>query len=910
MQKNPHFRMSLLSSAVLSTLPVTGLLVMSGHASAQTADASSDRIVITGSAIKRIEAETSVPVTVIKVDELKRQGISSVEQIMQSLSAVQMTTNAAQAIGAGTGGATFANMRGIGSNKTLVMLNGERIANNAVDGSAPDLNMIPFAAIDRIEVLRDGASALYGTDAIGGVINFITKRNFTGGTATVGFDTPKLAGGKVKMGNVGFGKGDLGEDGYNIFGSLSLRKEEAIAGNQRDYNKRIVGGLSNSTDPANYTQDFSALYNPAAPGCAGTALISVASGTQCKIVTPNFVDFSPKSDTASGMLKGTLRVSNSLDLGFEAFAAQNSVTTRVAPVPYGGYLMNPTMPNGQPNPYFPTAHINPAFDDGTAGAPAFNPSRAFANPVNVQPGFAYVFWRDFPNGPRSQENVNKQNRIMFTADGNNNGWDYSAKLSFNRNQVDQKLVGGYGNGDMIGEGLLEGIINPFGPQSAAGTALLQQAALNGLLQTATGTVTTAKGSASRELSDWMGAGRPVQMAVGAELRHENFVSRANSDFAALVSASTGVDPSFVAKGTRNVTAVYTELNVPVKKNLDVTGSLRHDHYSDFGGTTNPKLAFRFQPVSTLLVRGSASTGFRAPSLYELYGSQSYTNTAGNFNNPINCPGGNAIAGASAGANCDSQFQVLNGGNTALKPEKATNYTLGFVLEPAKNLTTSIDFWQINLTNQISSIPQSTLFGTYPLFSQYFNYAQPGNLLSITSNCPGARCGYVDQRLQNLGALNTSGVDLGLQYRLRSEIGQFDTAIQSTWIGKYEYQDYPGGPFNQNVGIYSGSGPIFRWQHNLAVNWSQGQYSAGLAIHYKSGYVDFKPTNVVSAYSTADVYAGWMPVKGVNLVAGIRNLANAAPPFTNQADLFQAGGWDSRYASPYGRTYYLRGTFAF
>lgn len=906
----PHFKINPLNRHLLMAFGGS-LLSLAALQSVQAQQTDSiERIEITGSAIKRIDAETSVPVTVIKMDDLKRQGISSVEQIMQNLSMVQMSVNAAQSIGSSYGGATFANMRGIGGNKTLVLLNSERIANNAVDGSAPDLNMIPFAAIDRIEVLRDGASSLYGTDAIGGVINFITKRNFTGGTASVGFDSPQLGGGKVKTGNVGFGKGNLVEDGYNLFGFVSMRREEAIAGNQRDYNKRIVGGLSNSTDPANYTQDFSALYNPSAPGCSGTALIPVTGGTQCKIVTPNFVNFSPKSESASGMLKGTLRVNGSLNLGLEAFAAQNSVTTMVAPVPYGGYLINPTMPNGQRNPYFPTANINPTFDDGSAGSPAFSPSGAFPNPVNVQPGFAYVFWRDFPNGSRSQQNVNKQNRIMFTADGDSNGWDYSAKLSFNRNQVNQNLVGGYSNGEMIGEGLLEGVINPFGAQSAASSALLQQAALNGQLQTATGTVTTAKGSASRELSDWMGAGRPVQIAVGAELRREDFVSRANTDFATLVSASTGVDPSFVAKGQRTVTALFTELNVPVQKNLDVTGSLRHDRYSDFGSTTNPKLAFRFQPASTLLVRGSASTGFRAPSLYELYGSQAYTNTAGNFNNPINCSGGTAIPGASAGANCDSQFQVLNGGNTALKPEKATNFTLGFVLEPAKNLTTSVDLWRVNLTNQISSIPQSTLFNTYPQFSQYFNYAQPGNLLSITSNCPGPRCGYVDQRLQNLGALNTSGVDLGMQYRIRSEFGQIDTALQSTWIGKYDYQDYPGGPFNQNVGVYSGTGPIFRWQHNLAVNWSREQYSAGIAIHFKSGYVDFIPTNGVSSYTTADLYGGWTPVKGVNLVAGVRNLANAAPPFTNQSDLFQSGGWDSRYASPYGRTFYLRGTFTF
>lgn len=908
MKRSPSFRLSQLSSAVLSTLSAVAFIAAPGVSSAQSADAGVERIVITGSAIKRLDSETSVPVTVIKIDDLKRQGISSVEQIMQTLSAVQTNLNAAQAIGSGSGGATFANMRGIGANKTLVLLNGERISNNAVDGSAPDLNMIPFAAIDRVEVLRDGASSLYGTDAIGGVINFITKRNFTGGTASIGFDKPQLGGGKVKTANIGFGKGNLGEDGYNIFGFVGARNEEAIAGDQRTYNKRIVGGLSNSTDPGNYTQDFSQLWNPSAPGCTGTALIS--RGTQCKIVTPNFVDFSPKSETASGMFKGTVRVNSGLDLGFEAFGAKNSVTTRIAPVPYGGYLMNPRMPNGQANPFFPTSNIDPTFDDGTAGAPAFSPSAAFANPVNVQPGFAYVFWRDFPNGSRTQRNDNTQNRIMFTADGNSNGWDYSAKLSFNRNQVDQNLIGGYGNGDMIGEGLLEGVINPFGAQTAAGTALLQQAALNGMLQTAVGKVTTAKASASRELSDWMGAGRPVQIAVGAELRKEDFVSRANSEFAALVSASTGLDPSFEAKGKRNIEAVYAELNVPVKKNLEVTGSLRQDHYSDFGSTTNPKLSFRFQPSTTMLVRGSASTGFRAPSLYELYGSQSYTNTAGNFNNPINCPNGTPIAGASQGANCESQFQVLNGGNTALKPEKTTNFTLGFVLEPAKNLTTSVDFWQIDLTNQISSIPQSTLFSNYAQFSQYFNYAQPGNLLSITSNCPGPRCGYVDQRLQNLGSLNTRGIDFGVQHRVRYDFGQIDTSLQSTMISKYSYQDYAGGPFKQNVGVYIGSGPIFRWQHNLSVNWSKDQYAAGLAVHHKSGYADFDPSNTVGAYTTADVYGSYTVSKRMTVVAGIRNIANVEPPFTNQADLFQSGGWDSRYASPYGRAYYLRGTFTF
>lgn len=890
-------------------LSIAVMLAMGGVVSMSALAQEAQRVEITGSAIKRIAGETAVPVTIIKIDDLKKTGVTSTEQILQSLSAVQLTVNAAQSIGSGSGGATFADVRGIGQDKTLVLLNGERIANNAVDGSAPDLNMIPFAAIERVEILRDGASSLYGTDAIGGVINFITKKNFAGGTATIGYDSPQHAGGKVTSANVGFGFGDLDKQGFNVFAFVSGRKEDAISGMQRDFNKRIVGGLSNSTDPANYTQDFSALYNPAAPTCSGTALIPVAGGTQCKIVTPSFVDFSPKSETISGMLKGAFRVSSSLELGFEGFASQNKVTTQVAPVPYGGYYMNPTMPNGQPNPYFPKTNIDPTFDDGSAGAPAFGATSAFPNPVNVQPGFAYVFWRNFPNGSRQQTNKNTQHRIMLTADGSAGGWDYSVKLSSNRNKVDQMLTGGYANGDIIGEGLLEGVINPFGAQSAAGTALLDSALLTGLLQTATGKVSIAKATASRELGDWFGAGRPAQLAIGGEYRKEDYLSKANTPFAALVEVSTGVDPTSLSQGKRNVSAVFTEINVPVLKSLDLTGSVRYDKYSDFGNTTNPKLSFRFQPSKEILVRGSASTGFRAPTLFELYASPTFTNTAGNFNNPLNCPGGTPIPGASAGANCSVQFIVLNGGNTELKPEKSKNYTLGAVFEPINDLNASVDFWWLKITNSISTLPQSTMFANYDQFKQYFNFAA-GNLLSITSNCPGPRCGYVDQRNQNLGSTNANGIDLSVQYRMRTGIGQFDTVLNSTYVTKYEYQDYQNGPFNQNVGVYVGNGPIFRWQHNLGVNWSMGAFGAGLAAHYKSGYLDFIPTNKAGDFTTVDIFGSWSPVKAATLVLGVRNAFDKAPPFTNQADLFQSGGWDSRFANATGRTYYVRGTYSF
>jgi len=204
-----------------------------------------EKVEITGSAIKRIDAETAVPVTIIKADDLKKEGITTIEQVVARLSMSQTSQSTSQSVGLGTGGAAFANLRGLGQNKTLVLLNGRRLANNAIDSSAPDLNMIPFAALERVEVLRDGASALYGTDAIGGVINFITRKDYTGGTITLGVNSPQHPGGKSNSANVGFGVGDLSKDRYNLFGFLDYQKQDPLRASQRP----IINDRSIKTSP-------------------------------------------------------------------------------------------------------------------------------------------------------------------------------------------------------------------------------------------------------------------------------------------------------------------------------------------------------------------------------------------------------------------------------------------------------------------------------------------------------------------------------------------------------------------------------------------------------------------------------------------------------------------------------------
>ena len=890
--------------------------VLAQPAMAQQADAPVQRVEITGSAIKRIDAETAVPVTVLKMDDLKKEGITTVEQVMANLSVSQSSQGTSQSVGSSTGGAAFADLRGIGANKTLVLLNGRRLANNAFDSSAPDLNMIPFAALERVEVLRDGASSLYGSDAVGGVINFITKKDYQGGTVTLGADSTQHGGGSSNNANIGFGFGDLSNDGYNIFAMVDHQSQHALSGTNRDYNKRYAGGLSGSTFPANYFQT-EASGNPAGPNCTtGSFLIPDGSGS-CLMTTSSFVDYVPKSERTTGLIKGTLKINENHELGVELLSTESKIATKIAPVPFGGLYINRQRPDGSLNPYFPgngsiadTIGIDPNYDGETPTDGSPKPPL----PAGVNPGFVNAKWRDLFHGPRSEESINKQQRAVISLAGVVAGWDYQTALTYNENKVKQNQTG-YSDGGIITQGVRDGVINVFGDQDAAGTALLNSATLAGNIQNAKGVNKGADFKASREVGDWFKTGNQAALAVGAQYEHQEFRSAVNTAYAEKVVASTGIDPNGLSQGKRTVTAFFSELNVPLLKNLDVTAAVRYDKYSDFGHTTNPKFGFRYQPTKALLFRGSYSKGFRAPSLYELYAQDAYTNSANTLNDPVNCPGGTPIPGKTKPANCNQQFQVLNGGNVNLSPERSKSGTVGVVFEPVNNLTLSVDYWNIRLSQQIDTLKDFDVLGDPVTFASAYHRNPQGNLATDGSQCPSpVTCGYLDLHNLNLGDVNTNGLDLAANYRLRtSDYGNFTFAMNSTWVHKYEYQNFEGGNFNNKLASFSGDGVIFRWQNTLNMAWSKDKFGAGLTARYKSGYQDQDndevANNHVPSYTTFDGYGSWQAIKGLTLTAGVRNLFDRDPPLSYQSGTFQAG-YDPRYADPMGRTFYVRGTYNF
>ena len=212
-----------------------GAMLASGAVWAQAQTTNLNQVQVTGSLIKRADAETAEAVTVLKADALKAEGIDSIEQVISTLTSATPSLNIASAVGTFSGGGTYANLRGLGNGRTLVLLDGQRLAPNAFSGNAVDLSGIPFSAIDRVEILREGASALYGSDAIAGVINFITKKTVQGGQIDANFDVPQKSGGSSILADISYGFGNLQKDGYNLLVTGSYSNQNEIKATQRAF---------------------------------------------------------------------------------------------------------------------------------------------------------------------------------------------------------------------------------------------------------------------------------------------------------------------------------------------------------------------------------------------------------------------------------------------------------------------------------------------------------------------------------------------------------------------------------------------------------------------------------------------------------------------------------------------------
>jgi iron complex outermembrane receptor protein len=834
------------------------------------------RVEITGSSIKRLQAETANPISIIKAEEFTRQGVTTVQEALTRIPSSQSGMGSGNVVGGNysglpTGGQSSADLRGLGGDKTLVLLNGRRLANHPYDTASVDLNMIPITALDRVEVLRDGASAIYGTDAIGGVINFITKRSVTSTTVSAEVIRPRLAGGDEERANLSSGIGSLDNDGYNVLGVIDWHRQQSIGSQQRPFSQtgivraRGLDVTSGTTFPGNYYDALTdSTGNPSfASGCNPPLSVPDPGGITCRQDYTRQIDNTPDQEQVAVFVKGALKVGNGHVATLELLHARNDVTSRTAPPPQTGLILPPT------SPYYPA---------GASG------------------GQLSVNWRPLEAGQRTIDSAGRTTRAVAALDGQLGVWEYKAGLSHAISKSSEDFVGGYVQDAAFAAGVASGILNPFALQNEAGRAYLAGTALRGRVQSAEVDTSALDLTASRDLMTLPGG--QLALAVGAELRHETADFNVNREIASQASSS-GLSGSLSKRGSRNVQAVFAEVVAPLSRALELSLAARFDRYNDVGNTTNPKLAVRYQPSAAVLLRASATTGFRAPTLFEKNGPPSRNDTNDSYDDPILCPNGVPQPGANPLRDCNLQQFKLQGGNINLKPEKSRSFSFGGVLEPTPALTMAADYWHIALRDKIAALPEQTIFGNFERYRALF--------LRNPDGSPNA----IEDFLNNLGEVKTDGVDLSLAWRApKGGWGGVTASVDGTWVHRYDYQNERGGAFIHNVGRYADAVPVFRWQHTATLAWNRGAWGATLAQTYRSGYDDQDPaTNDVSSYSLWNVSGSYTGIGGLTLIAGVKNLLDKDPPFTNQGTLFQKG-YDPRYTDPTGRALYLRGSFTF
>lgn len=915
---------------------------------------SEQRVEITGSSIKRIQSEGALPLQIIRFEDIAKAGITSAEQLVQALASNgtgvdNMISNQGgdflnSLINSGRGannGSSAANLRGLGAQNTLVLLNGRRVSPHGLNGTSVDLNSIPFAAIDRIEILKDGASAIYGTDAIGGVMNFILKKNYTGLEIGSTLDVTEGGGGNLYNGALTFGAGSLDAGGFNFIASLGYSKQERLRGNQRDFHNgyQPLRGLAMDTTGTPFANIGAA---------AGTALpagyrIAGNSTTQNRV---NLLALQGKCESITGQVpyRGDITGFNnaaqacSYDYGRD-WSLQQPVerlnlvsrgmlklgTDHTAIVEFTGsrvtsdvqYTPNQltTAARGANYPVF-QQDINGVVVKDAAGKSVKSPY--YLDLTGQVPGYdntkpIRIRWRCVDCGYREQSTESNTYRALLGLEGVLAGkWDYRIGLSSAGAKAETQYLDGYFIETKLKSVMETGLVNPFlqagQKQTQAALDLLDSAKYRGPLYGGEVKLNQIDGVISGELFK-LPAGA-LSAAVGIDLRKESFKFNDNTvGIPALIGAGS---PATLPKASRDVKAVFAELNVPIVKDLEAQLAVRHDKYNDFGSTTNPKVALRWQPAKELLFRGSYNTGFHAPDFGPLYAGESRGQFNSDVDDPEFCPKNPGNINF-----CKIRPLTRSGSNPNLQPEKSKQYSIGFVVAPNDMFSASIDVFNVEISDRIGVQTPNYILA---------NYLTLGNLIvrdPVTNIIDYVRAGYI-----NVGGDKVRGADLNVTLNFKTELGRITAKIDGTYLDQYLTRLGPSEPWSQRVGAFGDSSYLWdlklRWKHNASMTWTQGAWSATLSQDYKSGYreeVDGFGSGVilqdkgfqskVAAYSLYNASVTYTGIKSLTVTAGVKNLLDRDPPFSlHNIDNIAGAGWDARVGDPRGRAYTLRLNYKF
>ncbi len=896
-----------------------------------------ERVEITGSSIKRIDAETALPVQVITREQIQKTGATNVEQLLQTISSISssggLTTSSAS--GATTGGISAVSLHGLTSLRTLVLLNGRRIAPYGIgftgDSVSVDVNSIPLAAIERVEVLKDGASAVYGSDAIAGVINFILRRDFKGVEVTGEYGDTTQGGANFKRATGTFGFGDLGRDRFNVMFVASYQKEGSLYGRDRSFSKSSidVNNLNDTTSGNSFPGNIAtynpatgaiggATRNPAAPGCPGpySNLDPLFPPNRCRFDPAPLVALVPESDRASLFVSGKFAITSDIEAYAEGSYNRNKIRTVIQPVPLSDQFAIPDN-----NPLCAQAPYNATESGPCQTAIILYPTSPFYPTAYATQQFGgtpplVVRYRSALTGNRDITDISEAPRFVAGVKGSVSGWDFDVAGLYSESKVREQVNSGYPLYGGILPLLNSGNVNFFGPNTADIQAQADATQFRGDSFKIKSSLTSLAGKVSREVAQ-LPAG-PLAVAVGAEGRREKYDFSADATLQA--GDVSGYGGNFLpVNRARNVQALFGEINIPIVKNLEGNVAVRYDHYQGVGNSTTPKGLLRWQPIPQLLLRTSYGKGFRAPSLQDLFSPNTQGVTTNGVNDPLRCPP--AVPAPGSSTDCATQFTTTNGGNQGLSPEKSKNFTLGAVIEPVTNLSIGIDYFRVKLTDTITNgVPVSTILDD-PV--KYASLITRGPVDPATPNLPGHIIN-IDQTNINQGTTKVSGLDFDVKWRIPAgNVGRFNVNLSATYFNKFDTSN-PDGSFSGGVDVINTStgGVVPRLRTYLSVDWTRGPFSITFAQNFQKAYNDIPGTfeddtdpaykqRRVEAYTTYDLQGSYEAFKSWRFTLGAKNLFDRDPPYTNGGGQtsFQSG-YDPQYADPRGRFVYGRVTYMF
>jgi iron complex outermembrane receptor protein len=884
-------------------------LLTATYAQAQQADI---KVEVTGSNIKRVEGEGALPVTVLTRKDIDASGATNSMELLQMVSANNSSGNVSlgNVIGATTFSNQTASLRGLGGGRTLVLINGKRLTTSAgaVTGAeGVNLTSIPFEAIERVEILKDGASAIYGSDAIGGVINFITRTDYRGAEGTVQYGAPTRSGGGeqyIASGAVGFG--DLSKDRYNAFFSLSYTEQKPLDQRDRDFSdtsyRPQIGlfGVSGNTFPAYINTGH--IGSPTYPNCPSP---NVGGPSEVDLLGPRCfydpsqtagVEMIPDSKLWNFFGSTTFQINRDWQAYLTGTYSRDETRFIIQPTPISAALMYG--PNGD----IPATILIPPT------SPYYPHDLAAAHGVDGQP--LNVNYRAVAFGNRDSTDINENGQIVAGIKGAWKDWDWDGNFFYGESRTSERNNNGFVRYSQVLPLLNSGQINVFGDNTPEALALVDATQFREKTFDGKAKNYGVQGKTSGEI--WKLPAGSLSLALGGEVRKEELTQNYNP---ALNSGDiTGYGGNFLnIDASRNIWAAFAEAVVPITKTLEGDVAVRYDHYSDFGGTTNPKVSLRWQPVSTFLVRGSYGTGFLAPSLYQLYTPQTAGLSGTGLSDPLRCPPAVPV-GETQQQDCLTQFGVTFGGNPNLKPERSWQVSTGIVWEPLPGASMSVDYFKLNLSDTVSNgAPISTILQD---LGQYGGLVTRGPVDPNQPNLPG-HIQTIQQTFVNLGNTHMEGIDLDLRYRTpMSSVGRFRFGLAGTYFIRYDSQQldgsYLGGVSNAYGAVATGIIP--RWKQYASVNWDLGSWNATLANTYQTSYVDYQTDlngdqRRVGSMSLWDLQGQYTGFKNWTLTLGVKNLFDTNPPVSNQQNTFQLG-FDPSYYDPRARFVYGSVSYAF